>query len=241
MSPYTTPEVEETRCCDIPSDLTSPLPTLSDPPSVDNSNNNNNNEEEEQSASSAASEYQRLFVPRVPVLYRLSAVIEHRGASSRGHYVCYARHPTLAPPLHTRRHHTHTEETDDPEAETHWHHWFLFNDHIVTPATREDVLSAQPYILFYERYQPHSTKNASLEAQWRTPAADKAEENAHAQSFVMARERLVSLSTLSIPNDSLLSSSLLCLHGKVLICSSLPSYSFFSSSFFIIIIFLFSS
>lgn len=60
--------------------------------------------------------------------YRLVALVEHEGpAMDQGHYVCYVKHMNL-------------------------NEWFRANDKVIEPADLEgSVLSACPYMLFYQR------------------------------------------------------------------------------------------
>ncbi|XP_033209108.1 ubiquitin carboxyl-terminal hydrolase 30 homolog isoform X2 [Belonocnema kinseyi] len=58
--------------------------------------------------------------------YRLRAVVEHRGQVDAGHFVCYRRGNRLG-------------------------QWLYTSDSIVEKVTITDVLSASPYLIFYER------------------------------------------------------------------------------------------
>lgn len=63
--------------------------------------------------------------------YNLTAVVLHHGLAGYGHFTCYRRG------LHALA-----------------NQWFHCDDKLVTPASAEQVLRANPYLLFYERRVP---------------------------------------------------------------------------------------
>ena len=65
--------------------------------------------------------------------YKLKSIIEHRGGASQGHYVAAKR---LANP---------------PNDDLKGGDWIFCNDSITTPITGQEVLSANAYMLFYEK------------------------------------------------------------------------------------------
>ncbi|VYS54247.1 unnamed protein product [Arabidopsis thaliana] len=71
-------------------------------------------------------------------VYRLAGLVEHLGAMSRGHYVSYIRGG-------------HKERRDSDTKEPNSSIWYHASDSQVRPASLEEVLRSEAYILFYER------------------------------------------------------------------------------------------
>lgn len=78
-------------------------------------------------------------VPATTCTYRLVAVVVHHGGSHHGHFVTYRRgvRPDGTADLST--------------SSSTLSSWFCMSDGHVTRVTLQDVLSAEPYMLFYEK------------------------------------------------------------------------------------------
>lgn len=72
------------------------------------------------------------------VMYRLCSLVVHFGLHNYGHYITY-------------RSHTQNNIT----------RWFRISDETVNESSREEVMNANPFLLFYER-QPKSNEKAEL-------------------------------------------------------------------------------
>ena len=74
--------------------------------------------------------FEDVFTPNdANVSYRLTGVVQHMGSTSGGHYIAYNRHKTTG-------------------------NWLCFDDSKVTIVNKETVLSAEPYILFFQKVSP---------------------------------------------------------------------------------------
>lgn len=71
-----------------------------------------------------------------PDLYRVASLVVHYGSHSFGHYVAFRRRPPLPEDV--------TVDAVLPE-------WYRISDETVQPATVDEALRANPYLLFYER------------------------------------------------------------------------------------------
>jgi ubiquitin carboxyl-terminal hydrolase 1 len=69
-------------------------------------------------------------------IYRIASLIVHFGSHSNGHYVSYRRRP--------RRGCSKKGLLDD---------WFRISDEDIDKANLQEVLSANPFMLFYERVE----------------------------------------------------------------------------------------
>ncbi|BES97514.1 Ubiquitin carboxyl-terminal hydrolase [Nesidiocoris tenuis] len=103
------------------------------PPSVLNSNNNTVQTAE--MLAMAANNF--LSGP----IYRLKAVVEHRGTSQSGHFVTYRRGP-----LQTDIRHRSTDLLDQSESR-----WFFTSDEVVTRSSLCEAFQSSAYLLFYEK------------------------------------------------------------------------------------------
>ncbi|XP_073982105.1 ubiquitin specific protease 30 isoform X1 [Rhodnius prolixus] len=74
-------------------------------------------------------------------VYRLKSVVEHRGTVESGHFVTYRRGPLQSDVRHrSNQFSTHSESR-----------WFFTSDEIVRKSSMCDALSANAYLLFYEK------------------------------------------------------------------------------------------
>jgi ubiquitin carboxyl-terminal hydrolase 1 len=80
-------------------------------------------------------------VPRT--LYRLCAVVEHLGNHAGGHFITYRRVPVSV--LERALNLKHGDLPPDHDR------WFYVSDKLVQPTTLSKVLSAEAYMLFYEK------------------------------------------------------------------------------------------
>jgi ubiquitin carboxyl-terminal hydrolase 1 len=76
-------------------------------------------------------------------LYRLCAIVVHYGSHSAGHYVSFRRRSI-------KRHVASKDEVDE-QKETRSDAWFRISDDSVSPCSLQDVLTQNPFILYYER------------------------------------------------------------------------------------------
>uniref|UniRef100_A0A146KSA9 ubiquitinyl hydrolase 1 n=2 Tax=Lygus hesperus TaxID=30085 RepID=A0A146KSA9_LYGHE len=74
-------------------------------------------------------------------VYRLKAVVEHRGTIDSGHFVTYRRGP-----LQSQIRHRSSDLLDQSESR-----WFFTSDEIVKKSTLCEALQANAYLLFYEK------------------------------------------------------------------------------------------
>ncbi|KAI8336721.1 hypothetical protein BC941DRAFT_514147 [Chlamydoabsidia padenii] len=101
-------------------------------------------------------------------LYRLMSVVVHYGGHSYGHYIAYKRR--ILPydcHCHTcskeNKHQPSIQDADDDNGES-WNQcktWYRISDSKVDPCTLDDILSSNPYMLFYERVDPTSNEGQS--------------------------------------------------------------------------------
>lgn len=70
-------------------------------------------------------------------LYRVASLVVHYGSHSFGHYVAFRRRPPLPADI--------VVEEDTLPA------WYRVSDETVQPASVDEALRANPYLLFYER------------------------------------------------------------------------------------------
>lgn len=86
------------------------------------------------------------------VLYRLCAIVVHYGSHSAGHYVSFRRRSTPAAPK------AHASFLDDVDQDRLWggayqDGWLRISDDNVSACSLRDVLSQNPFLLFYERVE----------------------------------------------------------------------------------------
>ena len=70
------------------------------------------------------------------VLYDCYAISNHSGTMHGGHYTAYCRHPAFR------------EEQDEGECPEAWH---LYNDRAVSSTSPDRVVTAEAYLMFFER------------------------------------------------------------------------------------------
>jgi ubiquitin carboxyl-terminal hydrolase 16/45 len=78
-------------------------------------------------------------------LYRLNGVVEHSGSLGGGHYVAYVRKF-----LQENGDDSTTMNNSESSATSKW---FYFSDTHFREITEKEVMRAQAYLLFYERYR----------------------------------------------------------------------------------------
>ena len=78
--------------------------------------------------------------PAEDILYDCYAVSNHSGSLTGGHYTAYCRHPFYE--------FTGNENEDLDNWNNSWH---LYNDRCVSKCNAESVISADAYLLFFER------------------------------------------------------------------------------------------
>ncbi|GAA5851001.1 hypothetical protein JCM8547_009152 [Rhodosporidiobolus lusitaniae] len=89
-------------------------------------------------------------------LYRLSSLVVHFGSATFGHYVSFRRRPGPVDP-----------SSDFPE-------WYRISDETVSPSSLTEALRANPFLLFYERFE-RSAGQVVIDAaprlveRWRAP------------------------------------------------------------------------
>ncbi|KAK8450572.1 hypothetical protein SEVIR_6G051400v4 [Setaria viridis] len=88
-------------------------------------------------------------------LYRLVGVVQHQGTLAQGHYVAYVRANKMG-----------SQMNNNGDSKS----WYYASDENVLEASLDQVLSSEPYILFYEKSQltdintePHSSANPTVE------------------------------------------------------------------------------
>jgi hypothetical protein len=74
-------------------------------------------------------------------LYRLTSLVVHYGSHHYGHYITFRRRPNSSA---SRLNTSDTGNEDRVE-------WYRASDETVDPARIEEVLRANPFMLFYER------------------------------------------------------------------------------------------
>ena len=99
-------------------------------------------------------------------LYRIASVIVHFGSHSNGHYVSYRRRP--------RSSRTKSLSND----------WFRISDEDIDPANVNEVLGANPFMLFYERVESGKIDSGEQQAE----QVDKKSSIIEAWEMLRARE-----------------------------------------------------
>jgi ubiquitin carboxyl-terminal hydrolase 1 len=108
-------------------------------------------------------------------LYRLMSVVVHYGGHSYGHYIAYKRRilpynchchkcskqhrRSSSVPPHQQNDITRMESDNSESGGESWSAcktWYRISDSKVDPCTLDDILSSNPYMLFYERVDPTS-------------------------------------------------------------------------------------
>lgn len=84
---------------------------------------------------------------RQKYLYRLNGVVVHQGGLNSGHYVAYVRKFLQANGDDS----TTINKLESPQ-ET-FSKWFYFSDTHFREVTENEVMRAEAYLLFYERYK----------------------------------------------------------------------------------------
>ncbi|KAI5479744.1 ubiquitin carboxyl-terminal hydrolase 16 [Pseudohyphozyma bogoriensis] len=103
------------------------------------------------SKSKSPSTEPELETPSAPLgrdIYRLTSLVVHYGSHSYGHYVAYRRRPPGPLPFPPPSTDPSTgEEVPTPVVPE----WYRISDETVSPATTEQVLRSNPFLVFYER------------------------------------------------------------------------------------------
>lgn len=82
------------------------------------------------------------YLRNIGPVYRLKAVIEHRGSVESGHFVTYRKGPRESNIRHR------SSETYQPSVESRW---YLTSDEMVVPSTLCEALQSTAYLIFYEK------------------------------------------------------------------------------------------